>query len=100
MASNAPTSFYFYVNVFFELIWSALRDRPIAIREAAAGALSAALQLTEERTRTDWYGQLWQVFSSFFFLSFGFFVCFFSFLFLFLTSFFVGGFAWISNKFC
>ena len=63
MAENAPTLFYFHVNVFFDVVWSALRDKQLTIRECGVQALSSTLLLValrEHRLRMQWYQKIWQ----------------------------------------
>ena len=62
MAQNAPTLFYPYVSQFFENIWAALRDAKVVIREGAADALRACLELISQREsqqRPQWYQNIY-----------------------------------------
>ena len=62
MAHNAPTLFYPYVSQFFENIWVALRDAKVVIREGAADALRACLELISQREsqqRPQWYQNIY-----------------------------------------
>ena len=62
MAQNAPTLFYPYVSQFFENIWVALRDSKVVIREGAADALRACLELISQREsqqRAPWYQNIY-----------------------------------------
>lgn len=43
LAINAPTLFYVHVPAFVDLIWSALRDPKLVIREGAIDALRGSL---------------------------------------------------------
>jgi FKBP12-rapamycin complex-associated protein len=61
LAINAPTLFYVHVPAFVELIWSALRDPKLVIREGAVEALRACLELIaerESRLRQQWYQKI------------------------------------------
>ncbi|KAJ3103710.1 phosphatidylinositol kinase- protein kinase tor1 [Phlyctochytrium bullatum] len=58
---SAPTLLYGYVTQIMDLIWVALRDSKVGIREAGAEALSACLTLVQTRESTDkknWYKKL------------------------------------------
>jgi FKBP12-rapamycin complex-associated protein len=61
LAQNAPTLIYAYVPQYLDLIWIALRDMKMIIREAAAGALSACLNIIVQREspqRSQWYNRI------------------------------------------
>lgn len=61
LAQNAPTLFYVHVGTFFDLIWVALRDPKVTIRESAVEALRAALDLISEREtrlRSQWHTKI------------------------------------------
>ena len=61
LAKNSPTLFYAYVHQVLELIWVALRDSKVLIREAAAEALSACLEIIYQRDsqlRLQWYTKI------------------------------------------
>eukprot|EP00850_Spirogloea_muscicola_P011604 SM000072S21238 [mRNA] locus=s72:583526:601430:+ [translate_table: standard] len=53
MAENAPTVFNVHVPMFIDVIWAALRDPKLHIRERACDALRACLQVIEKR-ETRW----------------------------------------------
>lgn len=61
LAKNSPTLFYSYIPQVMELIWVALRDAKVLIREAAAEALSACLEIIYARDvqlRVQWYSKI------------------------------------------
>lgn len=61
LAINAPTLFYVHVPAFVDLIWGALRDTKVVIREGAIEALRACLELISEREsrlRQQWYQKI------------------------------------------
>ncbi|KAK6543250.1 phosphatidylinositol kinase- protein kinase tor1, variant 2 [Orbilia ellipsospora] len=61
LARNSPTLFYTYVPQILELLWVALRDSKVLIREAAAEALCACLEILYQRDsqlRSQWYGKI------------------------------------------
>jgi FKBP12-rapamycin complex-associated protein len=63
LAENAPTLFYVHVASFFDLVWSALHDNNVSIREGAVDALHAALALISEREnrlRLQWYHKIYE----------------------------------------
>ncbi|KAI9143717.1 armadillo-type protein [Paraphysoderma sedebokerense] len=63
LASNAPTLIYTYIPTIFDLIWVALRDPKIIIREAAVDALSVCLELLLQRessVRVQWYNKIYE----------------------------------------
>jgi len=63
LANNAPPLFYVHVVRFIDLIWFALQDTRQQVRDGAADALRAALELIGERPsrqRNQWYDKLWQ----------------------------------------
>ena len=49
LAKNSPTLFYAYVPQVLELIWTALRDPKVTIRESAAECLSSCLEIISHR---------------------------------------------------
>ncbi|KAJ3215347.1 phosphatidylinositol kinase- protein kinase tor1 [Dinochytrium kinnereticum] len=61
LSISAPTLLYAYVLQIMDLIWVALRDSKVGIREAGAEALSACLLLIQSRESQDkknWYKKL------------------------------------------
>eukprot|EP00004_Rigifila_ramosa_P027283 TRINITY_DN882_c0_g1_i1.p1 TRINITY_DN882_c0_g1~~TRINITY_DN882_c0_g1_i1.p1 ORF type:complete len:2377 (-),score=590.06 TRINITY_DN882_c0_g1_i1:39-6899(-) len=63
LAENAPTLFYVHVSTFFDLMWVALRDAKLVIREGAVDALKACLHLIAEREsaqRLSWYRKIFE----------------------------------------
>lgn len=59
MAENASTVFNVHVPDFVEVIWVALKDPTLAVREKAVEALRACLRVIEKREtrwRVQWYG--------------------------------------------
>lgn len=61
LAKNSPTLFYGYVPQVLELIWTALRDPKVTIRESAAECLSSCLEIISQREtalRTQWYKKI------------------------------------------
>lgn len=62
LAINAPILFYPYAAQFLDNIWVALRDPKVGIREGAAEAVRACLQIIYQRettVRTQWYQKLY-----------------------------------------
>ena len=63
LALNAPTLFNLHVGDFVVLIWNALTDISLGIREAAVEALRACLDVIAERQNTvnvsEWYRKLY-----------------------------------------
>ncbi|TPX38402.1 hypothetical protein SeMB42_g06762 [Synchytrium endobioticum] len=58
LAANAPIFIYSYVPQILDLIWIALRDFKVVIREGAAETLGATLELVNQReshSRRQWY---------------------------------------------
>jgi FKBP12-rapamycin complex-associated protein len=51
MARNVPALFHIYVNRVLDRIWVALRDTKVLVREGAAEALGACLQITSQREK-------------------------------------------------
>jgi FKBP12-rapamycin complex-associated protein len=51
MARNVPHLFHIYVNRVLDRIWVALRDTKVLVREGAAEALGACLQITSQREK-------------------------------------------------
>ncbi|KDD73785.1 hypothetical protein H632_c1839p0, partial [Helicosporidium sp. ATCC 50920] len=63
LAEAAPAVFNVHVRVFVEVIWYAIRDARLAVREAAVLALRACLVLVEKREtryRVQWYYRLFE----------------------------------------
>ncbi|KAI8836345.1 armadillo-type protein [Chytridium lagenaria] len=61
LSISAPTLLYAYVLQIMDLIWVALRDSKVGIREAGADALSACLMLIQSRESQDkknWYKKM------------------------------------------
>lgn len=61
LARNSPTLFYAYVPQILELIWIALRDPKVTIRESAADCLSSCLEIISQREtalRIQWYTKM------------------------------------------
>ncbi|KAI8819891.1 armadillo-type protein [Fimicolochytrium jonesii] len=61
LAVSAPTLVYAFVGQILDLIWVALRDPRVVIREGAAEALNATLALVhvrENRQRKSWYQKI------------------------------------------
>jgi serine/threonine-protein kinase mTOR len=61
LAKNSPTLFYGYVPQVLELIWTALRDPKVTIRESAAECLSSCLEIISQREaglRIQWYTRI------------------------------------------
>ncbi|EGG15157.1 protein kinase [Cavenderia fasciculata] len=62
LAQNAPTLFYVHAASFIDLIWVALKDVKLSIREGAVEALRACLELIaerESRLRLQWYQKIY-----------------------------------------
>lgn len=59
MATATPTHFFQHVQQFFESIFIAIRDREKKIREAAIGALRAALAVTAPRETKEAQNPTW-----------------------------------------
>ncbi|KAK9453987.1 armadillo-type protein [Dipodascopsis uninucleata] len=63
LAQNSPTILYSYVPQIFDLIWVALRDPKVAIRNDAEDALKACLQIIYQRDsqlRQQWYSKIYE----------------------------------------
>lgn len=63
LAINAPTLFNVHIINFIDVIWVALNDTSLMIREAAVEALRACLDVIinrEPSLRSQWYKKLWQ----------------------------------------
>jgi len=59
LASNTPTLFNVHIGRFLDKVWTALRDRSLVVREAAAAALRCCIQLIAKRAmrlRSQRYG--------------------------------------------
>ena len=58
LAGNSPTLLYQYVNAILEVIWVALRDPKVLIRESTAEAVSAVFEIIAARDtqlRDQWF---------------------------------------------
>lgn len=61
LMQNAPTLLYSYMGQFLDLIWLALRDPKLNIRESAAESLESALQIMYSRENVQqslWYSRI------------------------------------------
>ena len=61
LMQNAPTLLYAFVPQVIDLIWVALRDVKVQIREAAGEALNACLDIIFQREssfRIQWYNKV------------------------------------------
>lgn len=62
LARNSPTLMYQWVPQVFEIIWVALRDPKVLIRESAAQAISACFEIISPRDsqmRQHWFGRVY-----------------------------------------
>jgi serine/threonine-protein kinase mTOR len=62
LARNSPTLMYQWVPQIFDVIWSALRDPKVLIRESAAEAVSALLEVISPRDsqfRQTWFTRVY-----------------------------------------
>ena len=62
LARNSPTLLYVWVPQIFEVVWIALRDQKVMIRESAAEALSACVEIMSARdteVRQKWLGRVY-----------------------------------------
>lgn len=62
LARNSPTLLFVWVPQILEVIWVALRDPKVMIREAAAQAVSACFEIMSARdseVRTKWFGRVY-----------------------------------------
>ncbi|KAK9480797.1 armadillo-type protein [Lipomyces japonicus] len=62
LAQNCPTILYAYVPQILDLIWVALRDTKVAVRNDAENALKACLQIIYQRDsqlRQQWYSKIY-----------------------------------------
>jgi serine/threonine-protein kinase mTOR len=62
LARNSPTLLFVWVPQILEVIWIALRDQKIMIRESAAEAVSACVEIMSARdteVRSKWLGRLY-----------------------------------------
>lgn len=60
LAENAPTILFAYIHQIMEVIWVALRDPKVLIRESTAEALSQLLDIISAREaalKDKWYGR-------------------------------------------
>jgi FKBP12-rapamycin complex-associated protein len=63
LARNSPTLLFVWVPQILEVIWVALRDPKVMIREAAAQAVSACFEIMSARdseVRTKWFGRVYE----------------------------------------
>lgn len=61
LATNASTLIYAYIPQILDLVWVALRDPKVLIREGGADALKACLVLVQVRDnylRRQWYKKI------------------------------------------
>ncbi|KAJ3030013.1 UNVERIFIED_CONTAM: phosphatidylinositol kinase- protein kinase tor1, partial [Siphonaria sp. JEL0065] len=62
LALSSPTLIFSYVPQILDLVWTALRDPKVTIRESGAEVLSACLQLMQQREshlRRQWYRKIY-----------------------------------------
>ncbi|KAH0559920.1 hypothetical protein GP486_003558 [Trichoglossum hirsutum] len=62
LARNSPTLLYAFVHQIFELIWVALRDPKVLIRESAAEAVSTCFEiiaLRDSTLRNQWFSRIY-----------------------------------------
>ncbi|KAF2473283.1 uncharacterized protein BDR25DRAFT_257609 [Lindgomyces ingoldianus] len=62
LAKNSPTLMYQWIAQIFEVIWVALRDPKVLIRESAAEAISACFEIISPRDsqmRQQWFGRVY-----------------------------------------
>ncbi|KAF2644919.1 ARM repeat-containing protein [Massarina eburnea CBS 473.64] len=62
LAKNSPTLMYQWIAQIFEVIWVALRDPKVLIRESAAEAISACFEIISPRDsqmRHLWFGRVY-----------------------------------------
>lgn len=63
LTKNAPTLVYSYIPQILDLIWIALRDPKVGIRDGAAEALNSCLalvQVRENSLRRQWYKKIFE----------------------------------------
>ena len=63
LAKNSPTLMYQWIAQIFEVIWVALRDPKVLIRESAAEAISACFEIISPRDssmRQLWFGKVYE----------------------------------------
>jgi serine/threonine-protein kinase mTOR len=63
LARNSPTLLYGFIPQIFELIWVALRDPKVGIRETAAEAVSECFEIIAARdagVRQHWFGRVYE----------------------------------------
>jgi FKBP12-rapamycin complex-associated protein len=63
LARNSPTLMYQWIAQIFEVIWAALRDPKVLIRESAAEAISACFEIISPRDsqmRHLWFGRVYE----------------------------------------
>ena len=62
LAKNSPTLMYQWIPEIFEVIWVALRDAKVIVRESAAEAISACFEIISQRDpqmRMGWFGRVY-----------------------------------------
>ncbi|KAJ9649752.1 phosphatidylinositol kinase- protein kinase tor1 [Coniosporium tulheliwenetii] len=63
LARNSPTLMYSWVPQILEVIWVALRDPKVLIRESAAETMSACFEIIaarESQARLQWLSRVWE----------------------------------------
>ncbi|EEH19714.1 hypothetical protein PABG_01973 [Paracoccidioides brasiliensis Pb03] len=63
LAKGSPTLLYGFVPQIFELIWVALRDQKVLIRETSAQAVSECFEILAARdfqVRQQWFGRIYE----------------------------------------
>ncbi|EKG20255.1 Phosphatidylinositol 3-/4-kinase catalytic [Macrophomina phaseolina MS6] len=63
LAKNSPTLMYQWVPQIFEVIWYALRDPKVRIRQAAAEAISSCLEIIsarDQQMRNHFFGKVYE----------------------------------------
>jgi FKBP12-rapamycin complex-associated protein len=63
LAKNSPTLMYQWIPQIFEVIWVALRDPKVMIRETAAQAISACFEIISPRDvqmQQHWFGKVYE----------------------------------------
>lgn len=63
LARNSPTLIYAFVSQIFEVIWVALRDPKVLIRESAAEVLSVCFKIVSARDpvlREQWFSRMYE----------------------------------------
>ena len=60
LAKNSPTLLYGFVPQIFDLIWAAIRDSRVLVRETASEALGFCLAIVQEReSRLQWFPRIY-----------------------------------------